>query len=224
MRCIGMIGLLLALLGEAHGQEVPSGLQPPTKMAHAFDVYTFNGKNAERFHCLVCENDANPTLLLFLKEPAEGKGKALESLFGKLDELAAKYQAMEKYPDIAKFAVYAVFLDPAAQTSLNNPKEIDPAKLVKEATDRRALYQRLKGWAGKVKNVVVATAIPEAAKGYKINPAAGLTGLYYDSLDVRENFAFSELGEGAIDGIVARVEARLQARMALEGKKAGKKI
>ena len=224
MHRVGVMGMLLGLtlssaaLGQGGGTQ--SGLLPPAKMPHAFDVYTFNGKNAERFHCLVCENDINPTLLLFLKEPADGKGKAIEALFAKLDDLLEKYQAMEKYPDVANFAVYAVFLSPAAQTSLNNPKEPDAAKLVKEATDRRALYQRMKEWAGKVKKVVVACAIPEAAKGYKINAAANVTGIYYDSLDVQENFAFDEFSESNVNTIVAGVETRLQAKIAaFEAKK-----
>jgi len=217
MRGVGLMGMLMGLTFSwaALGQGgIQSGLLPPAKMPHAFDVYTFNGKNAERFHCLVCENDIYPTLLLFVKEPGDGKGKALEALFGKLDGLLEKYQAMEKYPDVANFAVYAVFLSPAAQTSLNNPKEPDPAKLVKEATDRRALYQRMKEWADKVKKVVVSCAIPEAAKGYKVNPAAGLTGIYYEGLDVQENFAFPDLSEGNADAIVAGVETRLQAKVA----------
>ncbi len=224
MRRMGGCGLLVGLVVSlaAFGQEggFQSGLLPapagmaPTKMPHSFDAHTFNGKNANRFHCLVCENDINPTLLLFLKEPAAGKDKALESLFGKLDELVEKYEAMAKYPEVTSFAVYAVFLSPTAQTSLNNPTEPDAAKLVKEATDRRALSLRMRGWAGKVKKVIIATTIPEAVKGYKINPAASLTGLYYESLDVRENFAFENFGESNVDAIVNGVEAKLQARVA----------
>jgi hypothetical protein len=221
MRGVGLMGMFLglSLSWAALGQGgVLSGLQPPAKMPHAFDVYAFNGKNAERFQCLVCENDIYPTLLLFLKET--DNRKPLETLFGKLDGLLEKYQALEKYPDVANFAVYAVFLSPAAQTSLSNPKEADPAKLVKEATDRRALHQRMREWAGKVKKVVVACAVPEVVSGYKINSAAALTGLYYERLDVQENFAFADLTEANADAIVAGVDARLQAKVtALEGKK-----
>jgi hypothetical protein len=210
----GGLALSYGVLAQAQSGLLPGTAEKPTKVPHSFDVYTFNGKYADRFHCLVCENDIHPTLLLLLKEPGEGRGKALESLFGKLDEMIAKYQAMEKYPEVASFAVYAVFLSPAAQTSLSNAKETDPAKLVKEATDRRALYRRMAEWAAKVKHVVIATAIPEAAKGYNVNPAASLTGIYYESLDVLENFAFDDFSEANIDAIVARVEARLQARIA----------
>lgn len=209
-----VLGMIVA--GAAQGQGFQSGLQPagpnkpPTKMPHSFDVHTFNGRNANRFHCLVCENDIHPTLLLFLKEPADGKQKALEDLFAKLDGLIEKYEVMDKYPDVTTFAVYAVFLSPAAQTSLNNAPEADPANLVKEATERRALYQRMKDWAGKAKKVVIATAIPEAAKGYQINPAASLTGIYYHRLNVLENFAFEEFTEADVEPIVSRVEMRLQ--------------
>jgi hypothetical protein len=222
MRIFGVCLLLLAgvVCPAAHGQGFTSGLlpaapgKPYTKMPHSFDVHTFNGRNANRFHCLVCENDIHPTLLLFLKEPAEGKQKALEDLFGKLDALVEKYQAMEKYADVTTVAVYAVFLSPAAQTSLDNASEADPASLVKEATERRALYQRMKEWAGKTKKVVIATAIPEAAKGYNINPAASLTGLYYYRLNVLENFAFEEFTEADVEPIITRMEMRLQSIIA----------
>ncbi len=219
----GVCGLTAALCVTlaALGQDgFQSGLQPAaaampaTKMPHAFDVHPFNGKFANRFHCLVCENDIHPTLLLFLKEPADGQEKALESLFGKLDELIDKYQAMEKYPEVSTFAVFAVFLSPAAQTSLNNPNEPDAAKLVKEATDRRALYRRMTEWAGKVKKVVIATTIPDAVKAYKINPMASLTGIYYETLDVKANFAFETFGDGNVDAIVNGVDAQLKSRIA----------
>lgn len=215
LRWMSLIVAISGLSGSVWGQGFESGLQPgpagkPTKMPHPFDVHTFNGRNPNQFHCLVCENDIHPTLLLFLKEPAEGKEKALADLFSGLDDMIAKYQAMEKYPDVTTFAVYAVFLSPAAQNSLNNPGEADPSALVKEATERRALYQRMKEWAGKTKKVVIATAIPEAAKGYKINPAASLTGLYYHRLNVLDNFAFEDFTDADVEPIVSRVEMRLQ--------------
>lgn len=228
MRLFGVFGGFLALVVTfpALGQDgkFKSGPQPaapgekPKKMPHSFEVHTFNGKNADRFHCLVCENDIHPTVMLFLKEPAEGKGKALEDLLKKLDELIDKYQVMEKYPEVTTLAAYAVFIDPAAQTALTKPDEADPAALVKEATDRRALYAHMKEWAGKTKKVIVGVTVPEwldkrpdqRSEGYKINPAASLTGLYYDGLSVLENFSYENFTEADVDPIIRKVEARLQ--------------
>lgn len=221
MGSLGIAVLSLILLAPVQGQDAKfqSGLQPataagkPTKMPKSFDVHTFNGKNADRFHCLVCENDIHPTVLLFLKEPAEGKEKPLESLLGKLDEMVEKYQTLEKYPDLQGFAAFAVFVSPAAQTSLDKV-ETDPAKLVKEATDRRALYARMKDWAGKTKKVIVGCVIPESVAAYKLNPAASLTGLYYDSLDVLGNYSYEDLTEADVDALVAGVEQKLAAKIA----------
>lgn len=226
---MGVLALIL-LAGNGRGQdEFQSGLQPaaagkpPVKMPKSFDVYTFNGKNAERFHCLVCENDIHPTVMLFLKEPAAGKEGPLESLFAKLDELVEKYQSLEKYPDLQGFAAYAVFVSPAAQTALDKV-ETDPAKLVKEATDRRALYARMREWAGKTKKVTVGCVVPESVAAYKLNPDASLTGLFYDSLDVRGNYSFRDLTEANVDALIAGVEQKMAAKIAaIEGRNKKKK-
>lgn len=233
---IGAAALAMMVVWTTPGQagKIKSGIEPaavgetPTKMPHSFQIHTFNGKNANRFHSIVCENDVHPTVLLILKEPAEGKGKALESLLAKLDGLIDKYQVMDKYPEVTTLAAYAVFIDPAAQTSLTKPEETDPAALVKEATDRRALYARIKEWSEKPKKVIVGVTVPEwldkkpeqKSDGYKINPAASLTGFYYDGLTVLENFSFDTFTDADVDPIIAKVEARLQAIIAnLDAKK-----
>lgn len=194
---------------ESGPRPAPPG-QPPVKMPHAFDAHTFNGRAANRFHCMVCENDIHPSLIVFIKDPAAGNEKALEDLFAKLDRMIEKYQAMDQYPEVTTFAAFAVFLDPAAQTSLSKPGESDPAALVKEATDRRALYQRMRAWADKTKKVVVAVAIPEAVKGYNINPEAAVTAIFYHRLNVVDNFAFADFTQADAEAIVQRVEMRLE--------------
>ena len=222
-----LAGLLVPLIGS--GQEAgfssgprpaPKG-KPPTKMAHSFEAHVFNGKFANRFHCLVTENDTYPTVFMFIKDPGDGKDAAIKSLMTKLEEAVPKYQAMEKYPEVTGFSVCAVFLDDRAQTSLVKPNETDPAALVKEATERRTLYARMDEWAKDRKNLSIACATVEGAKAYAINPAAELTVVYFESFNVLENFAYEGGGftEEKAAAVVEKVEGRLQAMIAsLEAK------
>jgi hypothetical protein len=224
-RPVTVAAILLSLAAVAVAQEgFRSGLQPaapgqpPVKIPQSFEAHVFNGKFAGRFHCVVSENDFFPTVLLFVKEvPGEGKDGALKSLLGKLDELIEKYRPMDQYPEAANFSAYAVFLDPAAQTSLTKEDVKDPAALVKEATDRRALYAKMAEWAKPLKQVVVATAVPESVDKFKLNPEAELTVIYYDSFNVLENFAFADgkFGEENIAPIISKIDSRLQAKIAV---------
>ena len=224
VRFVWLLSGLLCLAGMGIAQEaLRSGPQPaakgqrPVKVPASFEAHTFNGRHPDRFHCLVCENDFFPTVLMFLKEPAEGKDAAIKALFVKLEGMVDKYAVLNQYPEVASFSVYAVFLSEAAQTSLTKPDEKDPAGLVKEATARRALYLRMREWAKPLKKVTIAAAIPEAVQAYQLNPAAELTGIYYDAFNVLENFAFAEgaFKEEDIEPIVARVERQLQGKIAV---------
>ena len=87
----------------------------------------------------------------------------------------------------------------------------DPDALVKEATDRRALFARMAEWAKPLKKVVVGVAVPEAVDKFKLDPAAELTVLYYESFNVLDNFAFAEgkFGEENVTPIITKVDERL---------------
>jgi hypothetical protein len=197
--------------------------QPPTKIPQSFEAHTFNGRHADRFHCVVCENDFFPTVLIFLKEPAKDKDAAIKAFLAKLDDLVPKYQALDQYPEVTGFSAYAIFLNEAAQSSLTKPDEKDPTALVKEATDRRELYKRMREWAKPLKNVTIGVAVPEAVKEFQINKDAEMTVLYYDAFNVLENLAFAPgaFKDEDIAPIFERVEKRLQEKIAVleKGKK-----
>jgi hypothetical protein len=218
-----LIGIVLTMAAAAIAQEgFRSGLQPaapgqpPVKIPQSFEAHIFNGKFADRFHCVVSENDFFPTVLLFAKVPDEGKDAPLKSLLGKLDELIEKYRPMDQYPEAANFSAFAVFLSEKAQTSLTKEDVKDPAALVKEATDRRTLYAQMAEWAKPLKKVVVAAAVPESVDQFKLNPEAELTVLYYESFNVLENFAFADgkFTEENVAPIIAKIDERLQAKIA----------
>ena len=199
-----------------------SGLQPAApgkpavKIPQSFQAHLFNGKFADRFHSVVTENDFFPTVLIFAKDPGEGKDAPLKSLLGKLDELVEKYRPMDQYPEAANFNAYVVFLDDKAQTSLTKVDVKDAADLVKEAIERRVLYARMAEWAKPLKKVVVAVCVPEAVAKFELKPDAELTMLYYDSFNVLDNFAFADgkFTEENVAPIITKVEERLQAKIA----------
>ena len=218
-----LIALVLTIAAAAVAQEAfRSGPQPAApgqpavKIPQSFEAHIFNGKFADRFHCVVSENDFFPTVLLFAKVPAEGKDAPLKSLLGKLDELIEKYRPMDQYPEAANFSAYVVFLDKAAQTSLTKPDVKDPAALVQEATERRALYAKMAEWAKPLKKVVVAVCVPESVDQFKLNAEAELTVLYYESFNVLENFAFADgkFTEENVAPIITKIDERLQTKIA----------
>lgn len=215
-----VLPVFAAFASLALAQEFRSGPQPgtpekPVRVPHSFEAHTFNGKHADRFRSLVCENDFYPTVLILAKDPETLKDPApLKGLLAKLEETIGKYETMDAYPEVTGFSAYIVFLSDAAQTSLV-AKEDDPAKLVKEATDRRALYARVRPWGDELKKVTVGCAVPDAVKGYAVNAAADLTILYYDAFVVQDNFAYAAgFGEADAGKVAARVEQRLDAKIA----------
>src|SRR5882724_11750188 len=89
----------LAQDGFRSGPQPAPARQPFTKIPQAFEAHVFNGKFADRFHCVVSENDFFPTVLIFAKDPGEGKDAPLKNLLGKLEELIDKYRPMDQYPE-----------------------------------------------------------------------------------------------------------------------------
>src|SRR5437870_1482399 len=83
------------VLGAAPAQDeaFKSGPPPGTVLPGPFDVFVINGKLAAgRQHCLVCQNALNPAVLVFAREPAEGKDAALNDLLKKLDDAVERHQ------------------------------------------------------------------------------------------------------------------------------------
>ena len=125
----------LLLAGWLAAQDDPEKLQSGPGVGEVlpgpFDAFNINGKRAKgRQHCLVCEFGLNPVVMVFAKEPAEGKDGPLMALLAKLDEAVSRYE--EDY----YFGSCAVFLSPDARNSANNATEQDTKKIVDEAIAR----------------------------------------------------------------------------------------
>lgn len=164
-----------------------SGPQVGAFLPGPCEVFNINGQSKGRPHCLVCEYGADPVVAIFATEPAEGKDGPLSVLLQKLDEAIPRQ-------DEFKLRGFIVFVSPAARPNPVVKKDDDGDKLsdelAEQAAAREALHKRLTARADKLKSVVVACAVPDLVKAYKLHPKAETTVLFYRKLKVIENYAF----------------------------------
>src|SRR5437762_8533240 len=162
--CLGL-GMLLA--GSLLAQDAfESGPKKGSLMPKPFECYNVNGPGKGRPHCLVCYFGLNPAMLIFAKEPAEGKDEAFNELLAKLDETVADF-------DERNFQVGVVILSPDARDSTNNANETKADAIIEEAVKRDKLYERLSKRAEKLKHVIIGAydskgevVTADAPKGY----------------------------------------------------------
>jgi hypothetical protein len=181
-----------------------SGPQVGEIIPGSFAPFNINGKRKDSYHCLVCDYGVEPVVLVFAREPAEGKDEALNDLMKQMDD------AVERNQD--KFLrSFVVFLSPDAPAVSAGASEETADKLVKEATGRAALNARLQGRVEKLKNLVLAYFPDEGPKGYQISDQAEVTVLCYKGFKVDANFAFKagELQPESVKNIIKTVEDKL---------------
>lgn len=193
------------------GDELKSGPQPGDLLPGSFSPFNINGKFAGRYHCLVCENDSNPVVVVFAREPAEEKDEPLRDLLKKLDEAAERHQKVQ-------LGSFVVILSPAAK--VNDSKEKNTDKLIAQTAAWEALLGKLKAQAEGLKSTVLATFPREGPKGYKINIKAEVTVVIYDRYKVLANLAFSggQFESSEVAAIVKKIDEVLG-----KGKKQSKK-
>jgi hypothetical protein len=189
------------------GDKIVSGPKKGDALPKAFECMLMNGpvkpvlvdaKPGEGYYvtrprCLVCAFALNPAVLIFTPEPAEGKDEAFNELVGELEKLADTELARDR-----SFRVGVVILSPDARDSTNNGDEKKAEELIKEAEHRQKLIKRLIKRTENLKHVVIA-AYPQDGpivrddppKGFKINPKAGATVVFYERMKVVENYAFA---------------------------------
>ncbi len=195
-------GLALSAQDDGAGR---SGPKEGAFLPAPFDCYNLNGPHKGRFHCLVCRYALDPTVLVFAREPEEGKDAALNTLLKQLDDATA---------ELVRFQLHAavIFLSPDAQSSATNPNEADPAKLVEEAKKRDELYARLSARAENLKGVDVAVYPAEGPKGYAISAKAEVTVVFYRKLRVimTRSFGPGQLRDQDVEQIMAKVRETLE--------------
>lgn len=186
-----------------------SGPQVGAFLPGPCEVFNINGESKGRPHCLVCEYGAFPVVAIFATEPADGKDGPLTALLQKLEEAIPRQ-------DEFKLRGFVIFVSPAARPNPVVKKDDDGDKLSEELADqaaaREALHARLTARAEKLKSVVVACAVPDAVKAYKLHPKAQTTVLFYRKLKVIDNYAFQAdmMTEEDAAKIVEKVEKTLR--------------
>ncbi len=199
------------LVAQEEGK-LKSGPKAGELLPMPFESLNINGAAKGRPHCLVCKFALSPSVLIFAKEPAEGKDAAFNDLVKQLDDTAAEF-------DFRNFSVGVVIISPDARDSTNNIQEKDPKKLVEEAVKREKLVERLKKRAEPLKQVIVA-CIPEPPKTFDINPKADVTVLFYERMKITDNWAFApeQMQMKDVEAIVKRVREALPLKKKVETK------
>ena len=191
-------------------EKLTSGPKAGVDVPAPFACLNVNGPSKGRPSCLVCRFALSPAVLIFAKEPVEGKDAAFNELLKQLDEAATDF-------DFRNFSVGVVILSPDARDSTNNVGEKDPKKLIEETVNREKLVERLKKRAEPLKNVnnvIIACHPPEGPKKYELNPKAEATILFYERYKITETWAFAPeaLKEEDVKNIVKKVREALPLR------------
>lgn len=112
-----LLGMMLLSAGGslliAQDDQLKSGPKAGVMMPKPFPVFNVNGPNKDRPHCLVCKFALNPAVVIFAREPVEGKDAAFNDLLAKLDEVCVEF-------DERAFSVGVVILSADARDSTNN--------------------------------------------------------------------------------------------------------
>lgn len=207
-----LLGLLVmavgaSLLTAGDDEKLTSGPKVGANLPGPFECYNVNGPAKGRHHCLVCKFALHPSMLIFVRELPDAKDEALSDLLKKLDETVTEFEERG-------FSVGVVYLSPDARDSTNNAGEVDAAKIIEEAVNREKLTDRLKKRAEPLKNVIVASYLPDGPKGYNLNPKAEITALFYERMKIVKNFAFApeKMQTEDVDALVKQVREGLTVR------------
>jgi hypothetical protein len=194
--------LVLSAVPVLAQEAVKSGPQPGAILPGSVAPLNLNGKVcAGRHHCLVCEFNLDPVLLVFAREPAPGKNMVLNDFLQQIDKAIDRHE-------LNFLKSFVVFLSPDARSSVTDPDIEDTVKLVDEATKRKKLIEQLKPRLEATRNIQYAVFPAEGPKGYNIDPRAEVTVVFYKRHRVLANFAFAaeKLNAGDIDAILRTVD------------------
>jgi hypothetical protein len=200
-KLVPMVTLLVAatlLVAQDEGK-LTSGPKAGALVPTPFESFNMNGPAKDRPHCLICQFGLSPTVLVFAKEPADGKDAPLTELAKKLDELTTEFEDRN-------FSAGIVIISPDGRDSTNNASEKEARNLIDEKVKRDKLYDRLKKRAEPLKNAIL-SFMPEPPKKFNINAKADVTVVYYERMKVVDNWAFGpdQMRAEDVDAIVKKV-------------------
>lgn len=196
MATLFVIATLLVAQDEG---KLTSGPKRGAFLPTPFESFNVNGPAKDRPHCMICQFGLSPTVLVFAKEPADGKDAAFVELAKKLDELTTEFEDRN-------FSAGIVVISPDARDSTNNASVKEARNLIDEKVKRDKLYDRLKKRAEPLKNVIV-SFLPEPPQKFNINPKADVTVVYYERMKVVDSWAFGpdQMRMEDVDAIVKKV-------------------
>lgn len=232
--CMSLMFVGCSFLLAQDDDKIKSGPKVGAALPKPFEVFNVNGPAKGRPRCLVCKFALSPSVLIFVRKPAEDKDKPVEwdkaftELLRQFDKVALEFEE-------TNFSAGVVVISPDARDSTNNAqagsvgdltkdldKDSDEAaqrirvqakKLIDEAISRANLLKGLTERTGGLKHVVVGF-VPEVPKDFEINPKAEVTIIFYERIRVTGIYAYGPgaMRETDVKMIVDRV------RKALEGK------
>jgi hypothetical protein len=190
---------------QGEGATFKSGPQKGALLRAAFHPFNLNGPiGKDRHHCLVCEYALNPVVMIFARERADGKDKALDDLLQGVEK--ALTRDTEGY-----LKGFVVFLSKDFRSSVTEGKVTDPKELVEEASARAALLARLRERMDRLqlKNLIVSCYSAAEPPGYDLSPQAEVTVVLYVKHKVVDNFAYPEgkLTDKDVSSILQAVDA-----------------
>jgi hypothetical protein len=145
------LSIVLLLVGGSASAQTPlrSGPQPKEEILTAFRPLNINGEYANEPHCLVCENGANPVVMIFARDRSDG----LVNLVTKLEAATEKHRK----ESLGAFVVFLkdgeAFrkgLEEVAKMkrlkntilSIEDPANVEDYKVAKEADVTVVLYTK----------------------------------------------------------------------------------
>ncbi len=203
-----LLGTFTLFLGAAFlvaqdDEKLVSGPKAGDFVPAPFESLNINGAAKGRQRCLVCQFALSPAVLVFAKEPAEGKDEAFNDLLKKLDDLTTEFE------DRA-FSVGVIILSPDARDSTTNPDEKEAKKIIDETVNRQKLVKRLEKRAEPLKHAIIG-CVPEAPMKFNINPKADVTIIFYERMKISDKWAFApeQLQGKEVDALVKKVRETL---------------
>jgi hypothetical protein len=211
-----LVCLGCSLLVAQDAGEFASGPAKGKFIPKALNCYNVTGPSKGKYHCIVCDFGLTPSAIIFAKEPAKDKGAPLNDLLKQLDEIVDEFE-------YRGFSAAVIFLSPDARDSTNNTAVVKPADLIKEAVNRQELVKRIGERAEtlKLKKVILGYYLPEGPEGFKLNPKADATVLFYERMKIHDVWAFP--ADGLQEKHVAQITKRIRDELTLRKKPAEEK-
>ncbi len=163
-------------------------LKKGTGLPGSFAPFNLNGSYSGRYHCLVCEYELNPTVLVFARDAQGAKNEQLDALLAGLDKALVRHK--DRF-----LKSFVVFLSPDARNSITDPDKKDAEALIKETEARKAMIERLTAKAKALNGVVVTYFPNKGPDKYQIDPKSDVVVVIYKSYELLADPFIFEAGE-----------------------------